>query len=414
MSKTPEELVAERTKRIQTAYELKQPDKIPITLNLGYMLSRLGEVTNEDLQNDPDLAQELLEKWAVYYQPDQVVGIRGAPTVNLILGDRQTRWPGHGLPPDRPFQFVEAEYMKAEEYDEFLDDPADFAVRKYLPRVFSELEGFSLFPPLGIMLLGYAALGNLAVLSVPEVASALEALTRSAKALAEARPRLSENARRMEALGFPILRERGAAALAPFDFVGDTLRGTRGIMRDIYKCPDKLHAAMEKARKIELETCILTARRTRGAFVFIPLHKGSDGFMSLEQFETFYWPSLKGFMLDLIEAGLTPHPFYEGIWDKRLHYLAELPRAKTVGQFERSDMARVKEVVGDTMCITCGFPVSLLQGGTPEQVREHTRMMCQTVGKNGGFIMGAGTSMDYCDRDLVKVWVDATREYGQY
>lgn len=41
--------------------------------------------------------------------------------------------------------------------------------------------------------------------------------------------------------------------------------------------------------------------------------------------------------------------------------------------FERSDMGKVKEAVGDVMCIQGGFPVSLLQGGTPEQVREHTK-----------------------------------------
>lgn len=40
--------------------------------------------------------------------------------------------------------------------------------------------------------------------------------------------------------------------------------------------------------------------------------------------------------------------------------------------------------------------------------------MCEVVGEGGGFIMGASTVMDYCDPDLVKVWGDATKEYGTY
>ena len=36
--------------------------------------------------------------------------------------------------------------MKAEEYEEFLSNPADFVIRKYLPRVFGILESFETLP----------------------------------------------------------------------------------------------------------------------------------------------------------------------------------------------------------------------------------------------------------------------------
>ena len=77
-------------------------------------------------------------------------------------------------------------------------------------------------------------------------------------------------------------------------------------------------------------------------------------------------------------------------------------------------MFEVKEVLGDVMAIQGGFPVSLLQGGTEEQIREHTKWMCEVVGEGGGFVMGASTAMDYAKPELVKVWVDATKEYGVY
>ena len=148
---------------------------------------------------------------------------------------------------------------------------------------------------------------------------------------------------------------------------------------------------------------------------FLPLHRGSDGFMSLKQFETLYWKQLKHVLVTLVENGITPIVFYEGCWDQRLEYLAELPKGKTVGWFQSSDIFKVKEIVGDTMCIVGGMPNSLLRAGPAEEVRAYTKRLCETVGKNGGFMMCTGVGeLAGCDPELVKVWADATREYGTY
>jgi len=137
--------------------------------------------------------------------------------------------------------------------------------------------------------------------------------------------------------------------------------------------------------------------------------------MSIAQFEKFYWPQLKNMVLVLIENGITPYLFYEGVWDNRLKYLAELPRGKSVGWFQNSDIFKVKEVLGDTMCIAGGMPNSLLISGTADKVREHTRQVSQIVGKGGAFIMCTSVGeMSTCKPELVKVWVEATREYGVY
>ncbi|MBN1905258.1 MAG: hypothetical protein JW927_09195 [Deltaproteobacteria bacterium] len=185
-------------------------------------------------------------------------------------------------------------------------------------------------------------------------------------------------------------------------------------MMDMYRRPDKLLKAIDKARNITLKACIQAAELTGGKVIMLPLHRGSDGFMSIKQFETFYWPQLKGLLLDMIDAGLTPAPFYEGVWDNRLHYLRELPKGKTRGSFQNTNMFKAKEIIGNIMCLTGGFPVSLLQAGTPEKMREQKKRMGETVGKNGGFIMAAGSAMDYCDKELVKVWVEPTKEFGKY
>jgi uroporphyrinogen-III decarboxylase len=407
-------LLAERAKRIKDAYELRVPDRVPIRLNFGYMLARLGGITNQELERDLDKAQALLEKYTLYFEPDMISGLGFLPHASTMLGDRQTKWPGYGLDPNGTFQFVEGEYMKAEEYDAFLDDPTDFTMRTFLPRAYSALEGLATLPRVPIMLMGYPALGNIAALAEPPVAAALEALVKTSQQIAQLRAAAKATAQRMESLGFPMSLGSSSLVTAPFDFMSDTLRGMRGIMLDMYRCPDKLLAAEEKVVPILVDYAVAAARRTGVPYCGIVLHRGADGFMSLEQFETFYWPSLKAMLLGMIEGGVTPNVFYEGSYDERLRYLRELPKGKTIGRFDCSDLFKVKEVLGDTMCIVAGFPVSLLHAGTPEQIRAHTKKLIEVVGRDGGFIMGPSTSMAEADPERVKVWVDATREYGVY
>ncbi len=413
---TPGELLAERTRRVEDAFALRVPDRVPIAIHFGYMLARLGGITCQELETNHDKAQELLEKYARYYGPDIAGGIGYGfpPQPSLTLGDRQTRWPGHGLDPNAPFQFVEGEYMHEDEYDAFLDDPSDFALRTFLPRAFAELEGLAQLPRLPIMLLGYSAIRNVRAFSAPAVLSAFEALARAGRQLEEIGAAARASAERMQALGFPTCFGTSALITAPFDFLSDTLRGMRGIMLDMFRRPEKLLAAEEKAIPILAEYAVASALRTGVPYCSIPLHRGSDGFMSLKQFETFYWPQLKSLVLRLIDGGVTPSIFWEGSYDSRLEYLRELPKGKTIGRFDRSDLFKVKERLGDVMCIQGGFPVSLLHSGTPDQIRALTKEFCEIVGKGGGYIMGTNTAMNDCDPDLVRVWVDATREYGRY
>ncbi len=418
MSETPEELLVARRKRLMDAYELRKPDRIPIRLNFGYMLARLGGISHRELDNNPAVAQELLEKWTLHFAPDMASGLGVfVSAISVMLGDRQTRWPGYGLPDYKPMQYVEGEYMKAEDYDAFLDDPTNFTLRTLLPRTYENLAGLANLPRLSMLVTGYATFGGLAMaLSNPALGASLQILERVAKFQSERIRQSRKDAERMVALGFPtgIGYGVGAFGLAPFDFMSDTLRGMRGIFLDMHRRPDQLLAAEEKARRICAEAAIESCRQTGGKFVFMPLHRGSDGFMSLKQFERFYWPQLKALVNDLVAAGLIPALFYEGVWNERLHYLRELPKGKTTGHFQSTDISKLKEIAGDVLSISGCFPVSLLQVGPAERVREQTKRHCEILGRGGGFIMAANSSMDECNPRFVKVWVDATREYGVY
>lgn len=413
--KSPEQLFAERAKRFDDALNLRQPDRIPVSMGAGYFLADYCGLTHRELVEDAVKAQEALEKVAQTFKPDSIFGIWNSAAPAIALGDRMTKWPGHGLADSGSFQFAEQEFMRPEDYAPFLRDPSDWILRTYLPRAFSELSGLAALPPVGMFAFGHYNLGNLPFYTSPPVEQSILALHKASGIQAAAGAAGMDSMNRMAALGFPPPALGGILLEAPFDFMSDTLRGMRGIMLDLHQRPEELLEAQQRVLEIELEYALYFSRITGLKVAGIPLHRGSDGFMSLKQFETFYWPQLRELMLRLIEHGITPSPFYEGVWDQRLSYLAELPKGKTIGMFQSTDIFKAKEMLGDVMPIMGGMPNSLLQGGTVEQVRSYTKELCERVGRGGGFIMTTYVGeLEGSNPELVAAWVDATREFGQY
>jgi hypothetical protein len=416
LGKSAEQLLSERGKRLNDAMAMRQPDRIPLLLGLGYLQCEMAGISRQESYDNFEKGQGALEKAALYFQPDAAYGTWGAPGPSAALGDQMTKWPGYGLSENESFQFTEQEFMKAEDYDEFLFDPSDWSLRKYLPRAFSKLGAFADLPPFGMLAFGYYHTMNLLSYGTPAVVESLQAIGKAIQAQSKLFEDMMKSMERMAALGFPFADlMNGSLIYAPFDFMSDTLRGMRGIMLDMLKRPDKLLAAQEKALKIQVEFAIQWSQQNGLPFVQIPLHRGSDGFMSLKQFEKFYWPQLKSMILQLVDHGIKPIVFYEGIWDQRLDYLAELPEGKTFGMFQSSDIFKVKEKLGNVMCISGGMPNSLLNGASVDEIRAYTKKVCEVVGKDGGFIMTTAIGeLEGSDPKLVKVWVDATKEFGVY
>jgi len=416
--KTPEQLCAERAKRLQDVIDLKVPDRIPINLMFSYMLSDLGGVTKLTLHEDPELAQQLLEKAALYYQPDTARGVfaLGGPQLSRLIGDRMMKWPGYGLGDNDTFQYAEGEYMKAEDYEAFLLDPGDWSIRTLWPRVAEHLGGLALLPHLGMAAGGIAFSNFYGVFAHPKFRESIMVLKQAADYTMQSLGRAQANQKRMETLGFPPgVFAYSTFAAAPFDAIADTLRGIRGVFLDMHRRPDQLLEAIDKMRRIITQNTIETCKALGLKYAGSMLHRGSDGFMSLQQFETFYWPSAKKMWLDFVDAGITPLIFYEGTWDQRLDYLAELPKGKTVSMWQSSDIFRVKEVLGDQMVIMGGMPNSMLHESSPDAIRAFTRRLCEEVGEDGGFMMGTAVGeLQGCKPELVKAWVDATKEFGQY
>jgi len=417
VEKTPEELYNEREKRLQDAIQLRVPDRVPVWFqDASFFPAKYTGISFQEAMYESDKLFGAYKKTIMDFEPDMYFNpghsIHTPGNALEAVDCKQIKWPGHGVPPDRPYQFVEAEYMKADEYDEFIDDPTDFAIRRYLPRVFGALKPLEMLPPIKALLLGYGGMPLSAIFALPEVATAFESFYRAGLMVQEHAAAAASFKDQMAELGFPQLC--GGIALTPFDLISDFLRGMRETFLDMRRRPDKLLEAIDKVTPLLIGIGTVGAKASGNKEVFIPLHRGADGFMSLEQFETFYWPGLKKLILALIDEGLTPCPFFEGSYTGRLEYLAELPKGKILGFFDTLDIYKAKEIIGDTMCISGLMPASLLQTGSPEQVKEYAKELIDVLGKGGGFIMGPKSAMDEARPELVKVWFDFTKEYGVY
>jgi uroporphyrinogen-III decarboxylase len=410
MDKATEQLYREREKRYIDAVQLRIPDRVPTSVHLSYFPARFTGITYKDSYYDFPKWKEAYIKTALWLQPDRCEYFpTQSGSVMEAMDSKTSVWPGHGVGVNSSHQWVEGEYMKAEEYDLYLNDQSDFNIRYLLPRSYGFLEPLTKLPPLETiqMMLPFH------VLATPEFANMLEKISGIAREAVEWQKQIMEMFTTLNECGFP-----GRTAMAgggvPYDMISDFLRGMRGAMLDMYRCPNKLLAAIEMISQQTLKRIAMSPKATEFTTAFIALHRGADGFMSLKQFEKFYWPYLMKLVTALVDAGYTPEIFFEGDYTQRLEYLRELPKGKVIARFDRSDMAKAKEILGGHICISGNVPASLLQTSDVKGVKEYCKWLIDVVGKDGGFILGPGSVVDEVKPENLKAMVDFTREYGQY
>jgi uroporphyrinogen-III decarboxylase len=416
MKETAAEVYQKREKRVLDAIALRVPDRVPILVFFAFFPAKYCGMTVQELMYDPEKLFEAQWKTMVDFAPDMdnnPFGLRLLGPLLETLDFKPLKWPGHGVSANRTYQYIEGEYLKADEYDHFLLDPTDFMIRRFWPRIMGALSGFQQLPPLHNIISYYLGVSmGFRGFAQPEVKAALETLVKAgekSQEIATYAMRFSQEAREE---GFPM--QFGAVSQAPFDTLSDFFRGMKGTMLDMYRRPDKVVQACEKLLPFMIEMAVNGTRATGNPRVFIPIHWGLDNFMSKEQFDRFFWPTLRELMQALIKEGLNPCPLWEGNCTSRLETIKDIPAGKACYAFESTDMVKAKEILGDTVCIRGNVPLSIMATGTPDQVRAYCKKLIDTVAKGGGYIMDTSTGLDDAKPENVKALFDFTREYGVY
>lgn len=414
VSPEAEETYKKRARRMVDAYNVEEPDRVPVHLPIGSLPFNLAGLRMYDAMHDVEKAFQACKDFNGKYAEElETLAFPFAlpGKVLEILDYKLYAIPGHGLSKDAPgHQFVEGEYMKVEEYDDLIMDPSNFWLRTYLPRVYGAFESFRNLVPLTDML--EIPMGEIMPLAMPEVQDTLQRLLDAGK---ELQKRNEITARLMDfgpGLGFPAMATR--YAFAPFDAVGDTLRGTRGVVTDMFRHRGKLEKAVEVMADVTIDSLLRAPSFPMLNAVMFPLHKGADGWMSEEQYENLYLPSLKRVMDALIAEGIICVMFAEGGYETRLKSITDFPKGSVVWWFDQTKMAKAKEVLGDKFCIQGNVPSSLICTGSPEQVKEYCRKLIEDCGKGGGYVLGAGCIPDHPKLECVRAMMAAANEYGVY
>jgi hypothetical protein len=416
VSKEAEKRFNTRVNRMIDVYNIREPDRVPLNLMAGNLPLTMNGLEGRDAFYNPAKAMEAATKFNEKYA-DKLeswsIPFGGNGQSMEILDYKLYHWPGHGLPNSSGgWQFVEGEYMTADEYDDLIRDPSDWWIHKYLPRVMGAWQPFKMFQPFTNIIEN----NGLAVLSpfgTPEVKNMFNTFIKAGEAMNQAAmaviPYMGAGAARgFASAGF------GEYCLAPFDVIGDTLRGTTNIMKDMFRRPQKLLAALDVITEIMISNVLNSPNIDRTFLVGYPLHKGADGWMSQSQFEKFYWPSLKKVMDAFIKEGLIQSLFAEGSFNTRLDYINQFPRGSVVWYFDQSDMARAKKVLGKDCCIQGNVPSSLIVTSDPKTVKEHCRKLIETCAPGGGYILSPGAHAENPKLENLFAIVEAVNEYGYY
>jgi hypothetical protein len=411
--KSTEQLYREREQRARDAIELREPDRIPLSVNADP--ANYTGIKRSAAYYDPIGWKQAVRQVTVAFEPDMCnAGLPVSGTALEALGVTNRLWPGGPLPADYEYQFIEMEFMKEDEYDLFLTDPTDFMIRCYFPRMYAALAPLSKLPPLGVILSGFEGLTPL--FDTPEFEKAALAVVKAGRATRRFRKALGDAYGDLADLGFPPFSQLGGGGVggAPFDTVSSFLRGMKGSMLDMYRRPDKLLRACDMildrriAHAVPADPSGSGNRKRAG----MPLWRGDKSFMSDQQFKKFYWPGLKRALQAMIDLGYVPIPFFEAEFGDRLECLLELPKGKIIASVEDVDTARARAILKGHTCVLARGPFSL-KLASPGEVVDYYNGLFDKYGRGGGVLLNIRLP-DAGNVDSIKAMLGSIREHCRY
>ena len=395
MPSTTERLYNQRLARYVTAMRNGKPDMVPIRPFVAEFTAAYAGMTCQD---DYQKAFAAARKCAAEFDWDAVVANMVYVWTGLTqaLGLRYYAVPGVDIGPDVGFQYIEPgeddAFMKADEYDQLIDDHTAFLYSVWLPRVSRDV----------------TAVG------APATYRSHVALVKTGMAMLQY---FSDFGPQVEALRTECGTVSAIAGIlkATFDILADKLRGYIGLTMDMIERPEKVIAACEALMPHLYAVAASTADPSCQVPVGFWMHRWCVPFVSAGQFESHYWPTVKPIIEQLWRGGHQTLCYAEGDWSAHLASFAQLPDASIVYHVDKGDIFGVHAAIGGKFCLSGGIPNALLSYGSPDDVRACAKKVIDGVAGDGGYIMDASAIMQNDTRaENLRALTDFTREHGVY
>lgn len=398
MAADTEKRYAERLKRYTTAMRNEKPDMIPIRPFVAEFTAKYAGYNCQQVTHDYNMAFEAACKCAADFDWDAVVANMVYVWTGLTeaIGTNYYAVPGIEIGPETGFQYREPKpenaFMKPEEYDLLIEDPTGFLFNTWLPRVSNDVTAVgepSTFRSNMSFLKGGMAMMQYFTAFGPQI------------------QRLREESSTVSAIA-GILK-------APLDIIADKMRGYLGLCDDLFERPDKVLAACEALMPHLLHVALSGADPDKNVPIAIWMHRGCVPFISPEQFDKFFWSTLKPIVQEIWKQGHQVLFYAEGKWAHHLDAFAELEDGSIIYHCDQDDIFEVHKKLGHKFCLSGGIPNYLLGIGTPKEVRDYCKKVIDGVAKDGGYIMDASAIIQNDAKiENIKAMTEFTREYGVY
>jgi uroporphyrinogen decarboxylase len=216
----------------------------------------------------------------------------------------------------------------------------------------------------------------------------------------------------------------GARACIPFDLFL-YYRTFENFIIDVFEKPELVKEMCELVLDYEIvramrKAMIMGAGEVPGAdTIFYALGYAGPPYISPEIFDEFVWPTLKSGVDKIVNRGFKVHIHFDAdqtpVLETLSHLTDGLPKGKVMIDFEKTDMKKAKEIIGDKVCLMGNVPSAMMVYGAPEEIDACCKQLIEDCGKGGGFILGTECEVPWdAKRENVRAIIQAAEKYGQF
>ncbi len=162
-------------------------------------------------------------------------------------------------------------------------------------------------------------------------------------------------------------------------------------MKDLFKIPDKVEAVLDVIHEENMNNLRKQIRAENPPVVFVTCSRGASEFFSPKIWERFIWKYYKKTVDVIIEEGAIANLHIDSNWERGLEYFRYFQKGKCVFETDgATDIYKIKEALGDRMCIKGDVHASKLTLSTPDEVYNYSSQLIRDMGP--GFILCSGCS----------------------
>lgn len=379
----------EKIRRIYTAIDHKEPDRIPINVSAEIFAVMEAGFTIKECIYDKTMqkAKKAAEKYMLTYDPDFAIGLcnyAGEGEIMELVAPKYMAWsgrPGYNLQDNSIQQFMEKPTLKDEDLDLFFDDNGTWRIKKCQPNL------CDLYEPLREFDIPYSSRTPTAFaeeVSKPEMRQMIEKCWKLNDMVQEQRRVKAGVMNELKELGFP--STFGGKACVPYDEWGDEYRGSLDCLTDLYENRDYVERFIEEDQKrmlARIKTWNPDGSKD-GMTVMMTLHRGMDGFLADDFYRKFYWKHLQQIIEAIMAQNMIPDIFCEGNYVTRL----------------------------DIATICGGIRTSSLTFDSRQQVIDAVKKCIDDAGAGGGYIFRTTAGIDFAKKENVEAMFETLHTYG--